>query len=102
MLWVVSSIKLLAEIGLLALLGRGLLRLWLARLHPLQVHNNLFLKLLDALSAPWLWLAKQVSPRFVLPSHWAWIAFLLAALLWLGATVAKVSLCVQAGLEVCK
>ena len=102
MLWVVSSIKLLTEVGLLALLGRGLLRLWLGRLHPAQLQNNVFLKLLDALSGPWLWVAQQVSPRFVVPSHWSWIAFLIAALMWLLATAAKVSVCVSAGLEVCQ
>ena len=102
MLWVVSSIKLLTEIGLLALLGRGMLRLWLGRLHPTQMQTNVFMKLLDALSAPWLWMAARVSPRFVLPSHRPWIAFLMLAMLWLLATVAKVSLCVRAGLEVCQ
>lgn len=102
MLWVVSSIKLLAEIGLLALLGRGILRLWLARLHPLQMERNLFLRLLDALSAPWLWLAQAVSPRFVLPAHWAWVAFALVAFLWLAATTAKIWLCVHTGLEMCQ
>ena len=102
MLWMVSSIKLLTEIGLLALLGRGILRLWLGRLHPSQMQTNVFLKLLEALSAPWLWMAQGVSPRFVLPSHWPWIAFLMAVIIWLVATVAKVSLCVSAGLEVCR
>lgn len=102
MLWAVSSLKLLAEIGLLSLLGRGLLRMWLQRLHPEHIQHNLFLKLLEALSSPWLWLAQRISPRFVIPAHWAWVALFLAAFTWLVATVAKVSLCVQAGLEVCQ
>jgi hypothetical protein len=102
MLWVISSIKLLAEIGLLALLGRGVLRLWLARLHPHQSERNVFLKLLDALSAPWLWLAQAMSPRVVVPAHWVWVAVALAAFLWLVATTVKIWFCVQTGLEACQ
>lgn len=102
MLAVAMALKLMAEIGILSILGRGLLRVWLLRLHPSAMQNNFFLQVLDWLCKPWLLLARMVSPRFVLTQHLGWVAALLLALLWLLATGAKIALCVQVGLEVCR
>ena len=102
MLMVAISLKLLAEIGFLALIGRGLLQLWLLRLHPCAVGNNLFLQILEWLCKPWLRLARVLTPKFVLSEHLSWVAALLLAMLWLVATTAKIALCVGAGLEGCR
>jgi hypothetical protein len=102
MLMVAIIVKLVAEIGFLALIGRGMLRLWLHKLHPAQAHNNVFLQMLDWLCLPWLRLARLVTPKFVLTQHLVWVAALLLAVVWLLATASKVILCVQAGLEICR
>lgn len=102
MLWFISSIKLLLEVGLLALLGRGVLRLWLVRLHPQHIQNNAFLRLLDVLSSPWLWLAEYISPKVVLPTLRAWLAFFILIAFWVCTTLAKIYLCLQRGLELCQ
>ena len=102
MLMAAIIVKLLAEMGLLALIGRGILRLWLHRLHPAQAQNNFFLQILEWLCLPWLRLARLVTPKFVLAQHLGWVAALLLGVLWLLATAGKVILCVQAGLEVCR
>jgi len=101
MLMVAISLKLLAEIGFLALVGRGLLRVWLLRLHPSAVSNNLFLQILEWLCQPWLRLARVLTPKFVLSEHLSWVAALLLVMLWLVATTAKIALCAAAGPEVC-
>lgn len=102
MLIAAISLKLLAEIGFLAVVGRGLLLLWLQRLHPSAVNHNVFLHMLDWLCKPWLWLARVFTPKFVLSQHLGWVAALYLAILWLMATAAKITLCVGAGLEVCR
>lgn len=102
MLLLIVSLKLLSELGLLALSGRWVLRAWLHRLHPHAISGNVFLALLDTVCRPWLWLAKVLSPRIVLPQHHPLVAGCLLCMLWLASTIAKIGVCVQQGLETCR
>jgi hypothetical protein len=97
-LLLVSALKLIAEIALMALLGQWLLGL----LAGSKRDSNLFYKLLQVLTQPFIRLARLLSPRIVLDRHMPIVAFLLLAFGWLAATVAKINICLQIGVEACK
>ncbi|MFO1325865.1 MAG: hypothetical protein U1F56_00790 [Rubrivivax sp.] len=98
MLLFVSSIKLVAEIALLALLGQWLLGL----LAGAKRDTNLFYQLLGIVTRPFVRAARWLSPRIVLDRHVPLVAFLLMAFVWLFATIYKVQLCLQIGLQACR
>lgn len=98
----VTLIKLMAEIALLSLLGRWVLRAWLLRLAPDRGHGNPVLWLFDVLCRPLERLGGWLSPRIVLAQHHALVAFLLLMFTWVGATLAKISLCIDLGVDVCR
>jgi len=98
MLTLISSIKLVAEIALLALLGQWILG-WLAGPRRAQ---NLFYQILYQVGRPFVVLARRLSPSFVLERHHALVAFLLLCLLWLAATAAKIQHCLLIGVQLCR
>jgi len=94
----VSTLKLIAEIALMALLGQWLLGL----LAGAKRETNVFYRLLKIMTQPFIRLARLVSPRMVIDRHLPLVAFLLLAFGWLAATMAKINLCLQIGVEACK
>lgn len=98
MLLLVSSIKLLAEIALLALLGQWLLGL----LAGAKRESNLFYQLLQVVTRPVMRGARLITPRIVLDRHLPLVAFLLLTFTWLAATAMKISVCLEIGVEACK
>lgn len=98
MLTLIATTKLIAEIALLSLLGRWVLGLLAG---PGRQHN-LFYQLLFHVGEPFVRLARRVSPGFVLDRHTPVVAFLLLAVLWLAATLAKVSHCLTIGVQLCR
>jgi hypothetical protein len=98
MLTLATAIKLIAEIALLALLGQWLLGgvLGIAR------NRNPIYALLLLLGRPWIRAARWFSPRVVLDRHLPLVAFFLLLLAWAAASVAKVSICLQIGVALCK
>lgn len=98
MLLFVSTLKLIAEIALMALLGQWLLGL----LAGAKRETNVFYRLLKIMTQPFIRLARLVSPRIVIDRHLPLVAFLLLAFGWLAATMAKINLCLQIGVEACK
>ena len=98
MLLLVSSIKLLAEIALLALLGQWLLGL----LAGAKRESNLFYQLLQVVTRPVMRSARLITPRIVLDRHLPLVAFLLLTFTWLAATAMKISVCLEIGVEACK
>lgn len=98
MLLFVSALKLIAEIALMALLGQWLLGL----LAGAKRETNLFYKLLQVLTQPFVRFARLITPRVVIDRHVPLVAFLLLAFGWLAATMAKINLCLQIGVEACK
>jgi hypothetical protein len=79
-LWVITSLKLVCEVALMATLGRAVLR----RLLGPAAAVNPFHRLLDWMVAP----AQRLAGRAMVPA-------LLG--LWLAATLAKISLCLTQG-----
>lgn len=93
-----SSIKLIAEIALLALAGQWLLGL----LAGSRRNDNLFYRLFQVLTGPFVKAVRLVTPRFVLDRHIPLAAFLLLAVIWFVSTVAKINLCLQTGMQACR
>ena len=98
MLVLVTIVKLVAEIALLALLGQWLLGLLAGN----KRDKNLFYQILQIMGKPFVAAARLVSPRFVLDRHLPLVAFLMLVFVWLGATILKIQTCLQVGIELCK
>ncbi|MDF2466384.1 MAG: hypothetical protein K0Q43_4619 [Ramlibacter sp.] len=98
MLILVSIIKLLAEIALMALLGQGVL----AVLAGAKRDQNVFYQLLQVMTRPFIAGTRLITPKVVLQRHVPIVAALLLFFVWLAATFAKISICVQIGVEACK
>jgi hypothetical protein len=98
MLTLASVIKLVAEIALLALAGRWLLGV----LAGAKRDQNLFYQVLDIMAKPFVRTARWISPRQIIDRHVPLVAFSLLMFIWLVATIAKINLCVQIGVELCK
>lgn len=98
MLLLVSAVKLIAEIALMALLGQGLLALLAGE----KRNSNFFYRLLQVLTNPFVKGMRLISPKFVLDRHIPIAAFVLMAMVWFVATLTKVNLCLQVGVEHCR
>lgn len=97
MLFLASALKLVTEIALLALLGQGLLALLAGQ----RRQGNVFYQILQKVGQPFVWLTRRITPRFVLDRHVPLAAFCFLALLWIAATLTRVSLCLQVGVTQC-
>lgn len=98
MLALASTVKLIAEIALLALLGQWLLGL----LAGARKDQNLFYQILQIIGRPFVSAARLITPRLVLDRHVPLVAFLLLVFIWLGATIYKIQTCIRIGVELCK
>ena len=98
MLLLVSSIKLVAEIALMALLGRFLLGL----LAGAKRDTNPFYGVLNVLTRPFIRFTRLITPRLVLDQHVPLAAFLLLLIVWVVATAFKINLCIQLGMHLCR
>jgi len=98
MLWLTSSLKLIAEIALLAMLGQFVLGL-LARE---KRERNLVYNILQILTGPFQRFTRMITPRVVIDRHIPFATFCLLASLWLFSTAAKINVCMQIGIEHCK
>lgn len=98
MLTVITACKMIAEIALLALCGQWLLGF----LSGASRNGNPFYAFLLLLGHPWLVMARWISPRVVLDRHLPLVAFFILLLVWGLASLAKVSICLQTGVNLCK
>lgn len=94
----VSIFKLLAEIALLSMLGQWLLGL----LTGAKREQNFFYQLLQILTRPVVSATRLITPRVVIDRHIPIVAFLLLVSIWLAATITKITICVQIGVQLCK
>ena len=98
MLALAITVKLLAEIALLVLLGQGVVGLMSGAARD----RNPFYRVLQMAGLPWVRAARFLSPKIVLDRHLPLVAFLVLLFVWGAATVAKVSICLQLGVASCK
>jgi hypothetical protein len=97
-LLVATSVKLIAEIALLAMAGQWVLGLLAGR----RRESNFFYRLLQVLTGPVLKAVRLITPRFVLDRHIPLAAFLALLSVWLVSTIAKINLCLQMGVQACR
>jgi hypothetical protein len=97
MLLLVTSIKLVSEIALLAFAGRWLLGL----LAGPKRASNVFYQLLELLTRPFVRVVRAITPAVVIDRHIPLAAVALLALAWVVATMTKIDLCVRAGVQSC-
>lgn len=98
MLVLATTVKLIAEIALMALLGQWLLGL----LAGAKRDKNIFYQILEIVGRPFVVVARFLSPKFVVERHLPLVAFFLLLFVWLGATILKIQTCLQIGVELCK
>ncbi len=98
MLTLILVTKLVCEIALLCLLARAILALLAG---PGRL-NNPFYALFRLATQPFVAAVRHITPKAVLPSHHALVAFCLLAVVWLAATLAKINLCLQLGVSRCQ
>jgi hypothetical protein len=98
MLLIVSSIKLVVEIALMALAGQFLLGL----LAGAKREKNFFYRLLQVLTNPFVKGMRLITPKAVIDRHIPLAAFVLLSMVWIMATLMKVNLCIQIGVEQCR
>ena len=98
MLAAATTAKLLAEIALLALAGQWVVGL----LAGAGRDGNPFYRVLQLMGRPWVKAARWISPSVVLERHLPLVAFLVLALVWVAAAIAKVRICLEIGVALCK
>lgn len=98
MLILLSAVKLVAEIALLALFGQWVLGL----LTGPRRDQNFFYQLLQQIARPFVRLTVWVTPRVVLERHRPLVAFLILGFVWLAATAAKIAHCLEIGVQFCQ
>ena len=98
MLLLASAVKLIAEIALLAMVGQWVLGM----LAGSRRDENLFYRLLQVMTAPFVKVARVLTPRFVLDRHVPLAAFLLMLAIWVVATITKIELCMRIGVAACR
>ncbi len=98
MLAAATTVKLIAEIALLALIGRWAVGCMAGEGRQ---HNPVY-RVFDLVAGPWVRGARWLMPRRVPDRHLPLLAFGALALVWLLAAFAKVSLCLQIGVALCR
>ncbi len=94
MLTMVVILKALAEVAGLALAGQGVLYL----LAGAGREQNMFYRVLKIMTSPVIRVTRFITPRFVADQHIGVAAFFLVAGLWLGLTLLKIRLVLEATL----
>lgn len=98
MLFFVSTLKLIAEIALLALFGQWVLGL----LAGAKKAGNLFYQILEIVGKPFVVAARFITPRQIIDRHVPLVAFLLLLFIWIAATLMRIRICLEIGVEMCK
>jgi hypothetical protein len=93
-----SSLKLVCEIALLALVGQAVLYV----LAGAKRDGNFFYQLLKILTRPFVAAARLITPRQVLDTHVPLVAFLLLLLTWAVVTFEKIRHCVAVDMVGCR
>ena len=96
-LLLLSSIKLICEIALFALLGQGLLFI----LAGDKRETNFFYQLLKVLTRPFTAAARWITPRQVADAHVGFVAFFFLVLVWAVVTFERIRHCVGLNMVGC-
>jgi hypothetical protein len=98
MLLAITTVKLIAEIAGLALLGQWLVGL----LAGANRERNFFYQLLAVIGRPFVMGARWITPKIVLERHLPLVAFLVLLVVWMVTVDLKVQHCLEIGVHLCK
>ena len=84
-------LKGLTEVAGVAMLGQGVL--WV--IAGAKRDQNMVYGLFKTLTSPVMKVTRWITPRVVLDRHLGLVAFFLLVVLWIGLTIAKISIVVQ-------
>jgi len=98
MLLFVSSLKLIAEIALMAIAAQWLLGL----LAGAKRDTNFFYGILRVITNPFMKGMRLITPRLVIDRHIPLAVFVLLSMVWISVTLAKINLCLQLGIQACQ
>ncbi len=98
MLLLLSSIKLVSEIALMALLGQGLLFILAGE----KRETNFFYQLMKVLTRPFIAAARWITPRQVADAHVGFVAVFFLALVWAVVTFERIRHCVGVNMVGCQ
>jgi hypothetical protein len=98
MLLFVTAVKLVAEIALMALAGQFLLGLLAGQ----KRDTNLFYQVLQIMTKPFVKGMRLVTPKVVIDRHIPLAAFVALAMVWVVATITKINICIEIGVEQCR
>lgn len=98
MLLFVTAVKLVAEIALMALAGQFLLGLLAGQ----KRETNLFYQVLQIMTKPFVKGMRLVTPKVVIDRHIPLAAFVALAMVWVVATITKINICIEIGVEQCR
>ncbi len=96
-LFIVSLLRALVEVALLALLGQGVLAL----LAGGRRHNNFVYRLFLVITGPVMKVSRWITPKVIIDKHLPFVAFFLLFWLWIMLAWIKRELCVLSGLTGC-
>lgn len=98
MLLLYSTIKLVAEIALLAFVGQWVL----GRLAGPGRGRNPVYRVFQILTAPFVGAVRRLTQRVLPDRHAPAAAFGVLALVWIAATAAKIEHCLSIGIDLCR
>jgi hypothetical protein len=93
-----SAVKLVCEIALLSLLGRGLLYILAGQ----RRDTNFFYQLLTVLTRPFTTAARWIAPRQVADQHVPLVAFFLLSIIWAVVTFERIRYCISVNMVGCQ
>ncbi len=64
--------------------------------------QNLFYQVLDMAVRPFVRTARYITPRAVIDRHVPLVAFLLLGFTWLLATLWRIQICLEIGVQLCR
>ncbi|HCX34535.1 MAG TPA: hypothetical protein DHV08_13990 [Rhodocyclaceae bacterium] len=91
MLFIASTIKLLAEVVGWCLIGQGIVYLFAGA----RREQNIPYRILSTITSPLTRAVRIVTPRFVLDRHIGLLAFLVVVMIWYWAAQYKLALCLS-------
>jgi hypothetical protein len=97
-LLIISAIKLICEIAVMALLGQGLLYVLAGE----KRDSNFFYQLLKIITRPFTKVARWIAPRQVGDHQVPFVAFFLLLVIWAVVTIEKIQYCVGQNMEGCR
>jgi hypothetical protein len=85
---VIVILKALTEVAGVAMIGQGVLYVWAGA----KRDQNLVYGIFKTLTSPVMKATRWITPRVILDQHLGLVAFFLLSILWLGLTIAKISI----------